>query len=138
MKENDNMGKYYERLSKRLRAKQQVSSFRKVSIDEAASIILDIPQGDIRFTFSMLDKNQQEFYEYYKTKEHYINDKYYVILDRECNDDRFVGSHFFDHPLWNMRIQSLKLEKIHDWCLLQEIKNQIVGEKFEALELYPA
>ena len=37
-----------------------------------------------------------------------------------------------------MRICRIDLEKIHDWCVLQEIKNKIVGDEYEALELYPA
>jgi hypothetical protein len=37
-----------------------------------------------------------------------------------------------------MRIHHIDLEKIRDWCVLQEIKNKIIGEEFEAIELYPA
>lgn len=78
-----------------------------------------------------------EYYEYYKTKEHWLNNKYYVILDKDCDDSRFVATHFLGYPVWNMRIYRIDLEKIYDWCVLQEIKNKIIGEEFEAILIDP-
>jgi hypothetical protein len=121
------MGKYSQMLSNRMRVNRQVTPFHKVPADQV--------MGDISQCTSA---NAVEYYEYYKTKEHWLNDKYYVILDKDCNDSRFVATHFLGYPLWNMRIHRIDLEKIHDWCVLQEIKNKIIGEEFEALELYPA
>ena len=121
------MGKYSDALSNRLRVNRQVSSFQRVRAEE----IMKPPPQDA-------SENIVEYYEYYKTKEHWVNDKYYVILDKDCDDGRFVATHFLCHPLWNMRIIRRDLEKLHDWCVLQEIKDKIVGEEFEALELYPA
>jgi hypothetical protein len=37
-----------------------------------------------------------------------------------------------------MRIYGCNREPIHDWCIVQKSKNKIVGEEYEALELYPA
>jgi hypothetical protein len=119
------MGKYSKALSNRMRVNRQISPFRRVSAEE------------IEFG-RCTNQNEAEFVEYYKTKEWWINDAYIVILDKQCDNSRFVGSHLLGYPLWNMRISRQDGEKIHDWCILQEIKNKIVGEEFEALELYPA
>jgi len=121
------MGKYSKALSNRMRVNRPVSPFRQVSAEDV--------MGDGRW---IKTENQSKCYEYYKTKEHWINDQYHVILDKECDDPRLVGTHLLDYPLWNMRICRFDLARIHDWCILQEIKNKIVGDEFEALELYPA
>lgn len=38
----------------------------------------------------------------------------------------------------HLSIKRLDREPIHDWRILQEIKNEIVGPECEAVELYPA
>lgn len=61
----------------------------------------------------------------------YINDKYQV------NVDPFPPNGF--HPkLVHMSIKRIDKEVIHDWRDLQEIKNAIMGDEAEAVELYPA
>jgi hypothetical protein len=122
------MGKYSKALSNRMRVNRQVSPFIRVSAEKM--------MGDEQRWIKT--ENDKEFYEYYRTKEHWINDQYHVILDKECDDPRLVGTHLLDYPLWNMRIYRLDSAKIHDWCILQDIKSKIVGDEFEALELYPA
>lgn len=40
--------------------------------------------------------------------------------------------------LWHLSIKRRDKEAIHDWRDLQEIKNQLCGPEFEAIEIYPA
>lgn len=59
------------------------------------------------------------------------NDTYQVLV-RETN----TGDGWPE--MLHLSIRRLDREPIHDWRDLQEIKNQLVGEGHEALELYPA
>ena len=40
--------------------------------------------------------------------------------------------------MWHLSIKRNDREIIHDWRDLQEIKNQLIGEEHEGIELYPA
>lgn len=40
--------------------------------------------------------------------------------------------------MWHLSIKRIDKEPIHDWRDLQRIKNEVVGEEYEAIELYPA
>ncbi len=44
----------------------------------------------------------------------------------------------FDFPVVHLSIKRIDREPMHDWRALQTIKNVIVGEECEALEIYPA
>jgi hypothetical protein len=41
-------------------------------------------------------------------------------------------------PMWHLSIKRRDKEVIHDWRDLQTIKNLIIGEENEAIEIYPA
>ena len=41
-------------------------------------------------------------------------------------------------PMWWLSIKSLDRHPRHDWRHLMKIKNELVGEENEAIELYPA
>lgn len=56
----------------------------------------------------------------------YKNDRYQVNV-RELADN-----------ITHLSIKRIDKKPIHDWRDLQEIKNQIMGPEFEAIELYPA
>ena len=127
--------------AKRRRSQQQQKQFRRVERYE------DIVGPRDKFIQRNLQADpgsdadeHAAFYDYYKTKEHYINPDYYVVLDKECNppDDRFIGSSLFGYPVWNLRIMRTDGGPVHDWVALQEIKNAIVGPEYEAIEIYPA
>ena len=61
----------------------------------------------------------------------YINSQYQVIL-------RKGGElHGLPEIVW-LSIKRRDKEPIHDWRDLQEIKNQLVGEECEGMEIYPA
>ena len=64
------------------------------------------------------------------THEIFLNNKYQVMV-------RVLR----DHPwglITHLSIKRLDKAPVHDWRDLQRIKNEIVGEDFEAIELYPA
>lgn len=67
----------------------------------------------------------------YCKDEVWINDKYQVDVTREIKS-----------PGWpdmiHLSIKLLTEDPIHDWRDLQAIKNTLVGEENEAIELYPA
>ncbi len=64
--------------------------------------------------------------------ETYINDTYTVyVKDAEKFNENSPDM------LW-LSIKRNDRQPIHDWRDLQEIKNQIVGEEHEAVELYPS
>jgi hypothetical protein len=44
----------------------------------------------------------------------------------------------FGLPMIHLSIKRLDKQPIHDWRVLQQIKNALMGEEFEAIELYPA
>lgn len=56
---------------------------------------------------------------------------YQVQIDR-------TPRHGFDMALIHLSIKRVDREAIHDWRVLQAIKNALVGEECEAIELYPA
>lgn len=67
-----------------------------------------------------------------KKDEVWINDEYQVNIDKSVmafNDTMRV---------WHLSIKRLDKEPIHDWRDLQAIKNMLVGEEYEAIELYPS
>lgn len=55
----------------------------------------------------------------------YLNDVYQVHLRRQ-------------KEIVHLSIKRIDRQPIHDWRDLQEIKNQLLGEETEAVELYPA
>lgn len=61
----------------------------------------------------------------------YINDQYQVNIDPHPPNG-------FHPQLVHMSIKRIDREVIHDWRDLQEIKNMLMGEEAEAVELYPA
>lgn len=54
--------------------------------------------------------------------------------------DKREAQHNFaeDIRMWHLSIKRVDREPIHDWRVLQDIKNAMLGEQCEAVELYPA
>jgi hypothetical protein len=57
--------------------------------------------------------------------------KYQVAVSEDCPNG-------FGVPMVHLSIKRLDREPIRDWRELQQIKNAIVGEEAEAIEIYPA
>src|SRR5580704_308381 len=62
----------------------------------------------------------------------WLCDEYQVAVDKSPQHA------FRGFTLWHLSIKRRDKEPIHDWRDLQEIKNQICGPEFEAIEIYPA
>ena len=75
-------------------------------------------------------------YDYYMRKEVWANDEYWAVLDKLCE----IGTHtlFLGYALWHLSIRRRNEKPLHEWPIIQGIKNKVVGEEFEAIELYPA
>jgi hypothetical protein len=73
------------------------------------------------------DESIRLLYEYALTAEHWISDRYLVQLRQQ------------DHLWCHIGIEARNGGVIlRDWRHFQAIKNQLVGEECEAVELYPA
>lgn len=89
---------------------------------EIRELFKDVPQekiyDEIVATVTRLHNEQNEMV--------FKNDVYQVSI-RRCNPE-----------MLHLSIKRIDREVIHDWRDLQEIKNQLVGPEYEAVELYPA
>jgi len=59
----------------------------------------------------------------------FLNDVYQV----SCSHIKI-----FDYPGVHLSIKRIDRAPLHDWRELQQIKNELVGPEYEAVELYPA
>lgn len=78
-------------------------------------------------------------YEHEKLLNRMLRDEIYLNREYQVNLDRNPGHGF--GPL--VRVIHLSIKRrdkrhIHDWRDLQAIKNMLIGEEYEAIELYPA
>lgn len=73
----------------------------------------------------------KKFYEV-RDEEVWVNDEYKVDIDRNPPHG-FAGI-----KVIGITVRRLDREHIHDWRDLQAIKNMLVGNEYEAIELYPA
>lgn len=65
------------------------------------------------------------------SRELWRNSRYLVSVDR-------IPAEGLDVPVIHLQIESHNHAAIHDWRDFQRIKNELVGEDEEALEMYPA
>lgn len=102
--------------------------FKKATyrIDQRAGI-----KADLMEKFNMSEDQAEAQLNASITGQVYLNDTYQVLV-REAQTPEW-GSEMF----W-LSIKRIDKEPIHDWRDLQEIKNMLVGEENEAVELFPA
>lgn len=92
----------------------------------------------------ILPQHKNDIKEHFKREakaETYINDTYQVKVYKELYQMPYADYKKFSDKVGNsiiwLSIKRHDKEPIHDWRHMMEIKNQIVGEEFEAVELYP-
>jgi len=68
------------------------------------------------------------------TDECYLNSRYQVFVYRREQVPQVKN---FPQLIW-LSIKRLDKEPIHDWRDMQRIKNELVGEEHDAVEVYPA
>ena len=93
-----------------------------------ASTIKLIPQPK----WTPFEKAQVTLAKELGTDECWINSRYMVYVYR----GKQVPQELVEDMIW-LSIKRLDKEPIHDWRDLQRIKNELVGEENEAVELYP-
>ena len=77
-------------------------------------------------------KEAKREYNKLKTDVIYVNDLYQVNIDKS------PPHNFGDEVIvWHISIKRRDKKAIHDWRHLQVIKNELVGEEIEAIEIYP-
>jgi len=69
-------------------------------------------------------------------QETYSNDLYFVQINREC--DHGFGKEQLPDGMFELTIRRKDREHGMDWRHVQLIKNQIVGDENEMVELFPA
>ncbi len=109
----------------------QMQPFKKAvlnmpTFDEFAKTIRELKDID-----GVEDAKIRELYDQVSHDDVYMNDEYQVNINR----NHMWG---LDIVVWHLSIKRLDKESIHDWRDLQTIKNMLVGEQYEAIELYPA
>ena len=68
----------------------------------------------------------------------YLNDIYEVWVYRKKMADFLVHNELFKGKCTYLSIKRKDKKAVHDWRHFQLIKNELVGEEIEAIELYPA
>ena len=68
----------------------------------------------------------------------YLNDIYEVWVYKNKMADFLVHNELFKGKCTYLSIKRRDKKAIHDWRHFQQIKNQLVGEEVEAIEIYPA
>ena len=63
----------------------------------------------------------------------FMNDEYQVNVDRNSHRENPI-----DMPITHLLIQRIDKNPIRDWDIIQAIKNLIVGEEIDAVEMFPA
>ena len=82
--------------------------------------------------FNVSEEDMRRKYQKLLEDDVYANDEYQVNIEK--------NSYSFGNIIhvWHLSIKRLDKEPIHDWRDLQAIKNMLVGEEYEAVEIYPA
>lgn len=70
-----------------------------------------------------------------KHKETWVNELYVVTIDRDCNHALGESAR---GGMFEISVRRVDREPIFDWRHLQQIKNQLVGEESEMVQLFPA
>jgi len=68
----------------------------------------------------------------------WVNDIYEVWVYRKKNADSLVHNPLYKGKCTYISIKRKDKKAIHDWRHFQHIKNELVGSKVEAIELYPS
>ena len=101
--------------------------------------VIQISRAKFRKQFIAAGGTKEEADESYRNvskQETYSNDIYLVQINRDANHG--FGEESLPDGMFELTIRRLDREPMHDWRHVQQIKNQIVGEENEMVELYPA
>lgn len=111
----------------RAQMKIQFLAYLRTHFEEAAQLV-----GKRTFTESELEAAYDQMVERELSTEIWKNELYTVQVHRDAR----VGEGW--PPMVHLSIRRNDRKAIRDWRHFQQIKNQLVGEENEGLELYPA
>jgi len=109
----------------------QLKPFNKATLNMPTLEEFTITIKALKDTQALEDSKIKELYNQIVQDDVYLNDEYQVNVNKNYK----WGA---DMEVWHLSIKRLDKEPTHDWRDLQSIKNMIVGEEYEAVELYPA
>lgn len=88
---------------------------------------------DLMKRFGVDEERAKEMKAQYLSERVFVNDIYQVSMSRLFKSTEFGWPDFL-----HLSIIRLDLEEGKSWSDMQEIKNQLVGPEYEAVEIYPA
>ena len=101
--------------------------------------VIQISRAKFRKQFIAAGGKKSDADEAYRTvsnQETYSNDLYLVQINREANHG--FGEKSLPDGMFEMTIRRKDREAGMDWRHVQQMKNQIVGEENEMVEMFPA
>jgi hypothetical protein len=109
----------------------QLSPFKKAVLNMPTFEVFAKTIRELKDIDGVEDAKIRELYDQVSHDDVYMNDEYQVNINR----NHMWG---LDIVVWHLSIKRLDKEAIHDWRDLQNIKNMLVGEEYEAVEIYPS
>ena len=116
-------------------------------LEQTRHEIFDLPMEDrIKYCQSLFKKfvnkklswnDAKKYYHEMFDCDTYQNDIYSVMVFRNKQADWQVHEKSWKGNMTYLSIKRLDKKSIHDWRDLQEIKNELVGKNYEAVEIYP-
>ena len=82
------------------------------------------------------EESKQYYHEMYDC-DTYQNNLYSVMVFRNKQADWQVHEKSWKGTMTYLSIKRLDKKSIHDWRHMQQIKNELVGKDYEAVEIYP-
>jgi len=82
------------------------------------------------------EESKQYYHEMYDC-DTYQNNLYSVMVFRNKQADWQVHEKSWKGNMTYLSIKRLDKKSIHDWRHMQQIKNELVGKDYEAVEIYP-
>lgn len=124
--------------------KLELATETKMSSKKMIALMKDMKRlakklgGKVPTKKEMLDRINEE-----RSIPTYVNDKYQVNVRKSSPDDVKFGFYIGDVMSGDFGVTHLSIKThdrspIRDWRDMQEIKNQIMGEDYEAVELFPS
>ncbi len=91
----------------------------------------------LKFGLTLTNEQAKQYYNEMYNCEVWKNDLYEVRVFRGSNADWLVHEKLWQGSMDYLSIKRIDKKAIHDWRHLQLIKNELVSEHREAIELYP-
>lgn len=98
---------------------------------KAAHPNVSLPLNAFIKTYKVSMEEAQVMRDQIESETHYTNGEYFVSVSAEHNAKHWPG-------VIHLTISRLDDQPVRNWRDMQDIKNLLIGEEHEAIELYPA